>query len=96
MGDYDRGLRYFEQALDSSRDAKIQPDTYKIEEALRRGEDAIDMSPYDISTSLIFRPQKDNVKNAKKVNYLGKSKVVAGSDSKDSFAGFSGRQKKVP
>lgn len=55
-------------------------DTSKIEEALRKGEMAAsEVFPYEIPDSLIFRPQEDNVKNSKKVDYLGKSKIVAGA-----------------
>jgi hypothetical protein len=53
------------------------------------------MAPYEIPISLIFRPKNDIVKNAKKVDYLGKSEMIAGSNKSDSFNGFSGRQLKV-
>jgi hypothetical protein len=94
LGDYDRGLRYFDQAFDSSTEAEIKPDLEKIEKALKDREET-DLGPYHIPLSNMFRPQEDNVKAAEKKDYLGKSVVVAGSDSKDDFAGFSGRLQKV-
>jgi len=95
LGDYNTGLRYFDQALAAARNATIDPDTSNINEALRKGETAVDLvNPYELSLKLVFRPQDDNVKNSKKVDYLGKSKVVAAADQKDNFAGFSGHLQK--
>jgi hypothetical protein len=79
--------------MDSSHDAKIEPDIKKIERSLDEGID--DEQPYSISTGILFRPQDSILKNLEKVNYLGKCKVVAGMDQKDTFAGFSGRREKV-
>ena len=53
------------------------------------------MFPYEIPESLIFRPQDGSIQNAQKIDYLGKSKIIAGSVKEDNFIGFSGHQKKV-
>ncbi|KAJ1653173.1 hypothetical protein IWQ61_006650 [Dispira simplex] len=38
----------------------------------------------------IYRPSESKVKNTKKVDYLGNSKVVAAMDGQDNFTGFQG------
>ena len=96
LGDAERGIRYIDQSFEASKNASISPDMLKIEDCLSQGQDSPSfVNPYEIPDGLIYRPQNDNIKNAEKVDYLGASKVIAGVDRQDNFAGFSGRQQKV-
>eukprot|EP00842_Homolaphlyctis_polyrhiza_P003981 jgi/Hompol1/4584/HPOL_001906-RA len=93
LDDPDRGLRYIEEARKAipPEGSKYSPDVSDIEEAARVGTGAIQVClPYEVPADLIFRPQEENVKNTRKVDYLGQSKVVAGVDSADNYTGFSG------
>ncbi|KAI8910793.1 hypothetical protein EDD86DRAFT_203607 [Gorgonomyces haynaldii] len=92
LGDAERGVRYFKDALDAAGDDK-DVDTETIREAYRAGPDApLQFYPFEMPQNVLYRPQEDNIKNAKKVDYMGKSVVVAGASQKDGFAGFSGRK----
>ncbi|KAJ3246808.1 hypothetical protein HDU78_006115 [Chytriomyces hyalinus] len=64
----------------------------KIDQAVDLGERAVDyVNVYEMDyAKAVFKPSEEKVKNAKRVNYLGASKVVAGVDETDAFAGFSG------
>ncbi|TPX73573.1 hypothetical protein CcCBS67573_g05152 [Chytriomyces confervae] len=64
----------------------------KIDQAVDLGERAVDyVNVYEMDYGkAVFKPSEEKVKNAKRVNYLGVSKVVAGVDETDAFAGFSG------
>ncbi|KAI9346457.1 hypothetical protein BDR26DRAFT_855616 [Obelidium mucronatum] len=64
----------------------------KIDQAVDLGERAVDyVTVFELDYSkAIFKPKEEKVKNTKRVNYLGNSKVVAGADDRDAFAGFSG------
>ncbi|KAI8925372.1 hypothetical protein BC831DRAFT_461327 [Entophlyctis helioformis] len=94
LGDMDRGMRYLNEALNAlPDDGKFNPDVADIKEAIKYQDRAPDYTvPYEVPPNAIFRPQDDNVKNAKKVDYLGKSKVVAGADATDNYTGFSGKR----
>ncbi|KAJ3269026.1 Neutrophil cytosol factor 2 [Terramyces sp. JEL0728] len=95
LGDEDRGMKYFNEALDLANQSETRPDTSKIQEAVRLGSQApAKILPYEIPDTTVYRPQEDNIKNAKKVDYLGKSTVVAANNLNDNFDGFSGRQVK--
>jgi hypothetical protein len=68
----------------------------RIEETLKNLEDSWgSVTPYEISKGLVFRPLNENIKNAERVQYLAKPVVVASSNKKDGFVGFSGRLHKV-
>ncbi|KAJ3230187.1 Neutrophil cytosol factor 2 [Chytriomyces hyalinus] len=64
----------------------------KIDQAVDLGDRAVDyVNVFEMDYSkAVFKPSEEKVKNAKRVNYLGSSKVVAGVDETDAFAGFSG------
>ncbi|TPX64712.1 hypothetical protein CcCBS67573_g08335 [Chytriomyces confervae] len=64
----------------------------KIDQAVDLGDRAVDyVNVFEMDYSkAVFKPSEEKVKNAKRVNYLGTSKVVAGVDETDAFAGFSG------
>ncbi|KAJ3030257.1 UNVERIFIED_CONTAM: hypothetical protein HDU68_009654 [Siphonaria sp. JEL0065] len=64
----------------------------KIDQAVDLGDRAVDyVTIYNVDFGkTIFKPNEEKVKNTKRVNYLGTSKVVAGADDRDAFAGFSG------
>ena len=96
LDDIDRGMRYFQEALDAAPNDDSTPDLERIRDGLRYAERAPEkLYPYEVPSDCIYRPQEDNVKNAGRIDFLGKSKVVAGIDRKDAYAGFSGRQVKV-
>ncbi|KAJ3345049.1 hypothetical protein HDU83_004469 [Entophlyctis luteolus] len=64
----------------------------RIDQAVDLGKRACDyVGVYSVDyKTAIYKPAADKVENMKKVDYLGQSKVVAGADSRDAYAGFSG------
>jgi hypothetical protein len=45
---------------------------------------------------VIYRPSDAKIKNAQKKDYLGQAKLIAATDAKDGFTGFTGAEiKKV-
>ncbi|KAI9294499.1 hypothetical protein K502DRAFT_342376 [Neoconidiobolus thromboides FSU 785] len=56
--------------------------------------DGKECEPILLPKGSIFRPAETKSKNTKKVDYLGKSKVIGAQDDKDSFTGFAGKQAK--
>jgi hypothetical protein len=93
LGENERAAKYFDDARVSGQSGD-DVDTTKIDQAIRLGNDAVQVFPYEVSDSLIFRPQAELLKCSKKVDYLGKSKIVSGATATDRFNGFSGRQVK--
>ncbi|KAF9579188.1 hypothetical protein BGW38_004649 [Lunasporangiospora selenospora] len=60
-----------------------------LDQALRdRGQDC---TVFTIPEGVLYRPSETKVKNAKKKDYLGNSKVIAAVDASDQFAGFKGK-----
>jgi tetratricopeptide (TPR) repeat protein len=47
-------------------------------------------SPFSVPPGLLYRPAENKIKNAKQVDYLGQSKVIASADVDDNFTGFTG------
>jgi hypothetical protein len=92
LGEESRANKYFNEARNSATESDV--DTRNIDDAIRLGNEAVEVLPYEIPDSLLFRPQEDVLKNAGKIDYLGKSKIVAGANATDRFNGFSGRQVK--
>jgi hypothetical protein len=75
-------------------DSKV--DYSRIDEGLELGEKAATYcKPFEISSNCIFRPPAGKLKNTDRIDYLGKSKVIASSKKNDGFSGFSGTQLKV-
>lgn len=93
---YNRGLCYLfmnnEDAgmadLDAAQAEKQTPDHDIIDEAIQQGIEGL--SVFSLPPGLLFRPDKDKVKNAKPVDYLGKSKLIAAVEKTDMFTGFKG------
>ncbi|KAJ9055773.1 hypothetical protein DSO57_1000631 [Entomophthora muscae] len=56
--------------------------------------DGKDCKLFRLPKAAIFKPAENKTKNTKKVDYLGKSKVVGSADDKDTFTGFAGKQAK--
>ncbi|KAF9107098.1 NAD-dependent protein deacetylase sirtuin-2 [Mortierella sp. AM989] len=46
---------------------------------------------FTVPQGVLYRPPESKVKNSKKKDYLGNSKVIAAIDASDSFAGFNGK-----
>ncbi|GJJ70857.1 hypothetical protein EMPS_03207 [Entomortierella parvispora] len=60
-----------------------------LDQALRdRGQDC---TVFTVPQGVLYRPPESKVKNSKKKDYLGNSKVIAAIDASDSFAGFQGK-----
>ncbi|KAK9768174.1 hypothetical protein K7432_001418 [Basidiobolus ranarum] len=51
---------------------------------------AQDCAFYSIPRGVLYRPCESKIKNSKKVDYLGNSKLIAAADDKDTFTGFKG------
>ncbi|ORY05965.1 hypothetical protein K493DRAFT_310760 [Basidiobolus meristosporus CBS 931.73] len=45
---------------------------------------------FSIPRGVLYRPCESKIKNSKKVDYLGNSKLIAAADDKDTFTGFKG------
>ncbi|KAF9351808.1 hypothetical protein BGX26_010240 [Mortierella sp. AD094] len=59
-----------------------------LDQALRdKGQDC---TVFTVPQGVLYRPAESKVKNSKKKDYLGNSKVIAAVDAKDQFAGFKG------
>ncbi|KAF9993029.1 hypothetical protein BGZ80_006780 [Entomortierella chlamydospora] len=59
-----------------------------LDQALRdKGQDC---TVFTVPQGVLYRPAESKVKNSKKKDYLGNSKVIAAVDAKDEFAGFKG------
>ncbi|KAF9286978.1 hypothetical protein BGZ68_002358, partial [Mortierella alpina] len=60
-----------------------------LDQALRdKGQDS---TVFTVPQGVLYRPAESKVKNSKKKDYLGNSKVIAAVDSTDQFAGFKGK-----
>ncbi|KAG0324263.1 hypothetical protein BG004_003506, partial [Podila humilis] len=60
-----------------------------LDQALRdKGQDC---TVFTLPQGVLYRPAESKVKNSKKKDYLGNSKVIAAIDATDSFAGFQGK-----
>ncbi|KAJ3296063.1 hypothetical protein HDU76_006768, partial [Blyttiomyces sp. JEL0837] len=71
-------------------------DHRRIDEGLDLAERAIDYCrPFEVPLNIVFKPPAGKIKNTGRVDYLGKSKVVAAADDGDNFAGFSGTKIKM-
>jgi len=67
-----------------------------IQEAIRLADNALTVCRIlCVPKALLYRPPEGKVRNAEKVDYLGRSKVVAAIDERDSFVGFSGKKWKA-
>ena len=51
---------------------------------------------FSVPVGVIYRPSEAKIKNAQKKDYLGEAKLIAATDAKDGFTGFTGAEiKKV-
>lgn len=51
---------------------------------------------FSVPVGVIYRPSEAKIKNAQKKDYLGQAKLIAATDAKDGFTGFTGAEiKKV-
>ncbi|KAJ3095928.1 hypothetical protein HDU97_006353 [Phlyctochytrium planicorne] len=90
----DAALADFDDAL---RTRPLDGGDYKvIDEAIHYSDRSHEYCrPFEVPLKMLFRPPAGKVKNTEKINYLGKSKVVAAVDEGDNFAGFSGTKLKA-
>ncbi|KAI1320198.1 hypothetical protein EDD11_001803 [Mortierella claussenii] len=59
-----------------------------LDQALR--DKGRDCTVFTVPQGVLYRPAESKVKNSKKKDYLGNSKVIAAVDATDQFAGFKG------
>ncbi|KAJ3191352.1 hypothetical protein HK101_007853 [Irineochytrium annulatum] len=104
IGQIDAALADFDDALRARPMTPASPESPnaasrshgRIAEAIDLCERAPDYCrPFTVPLECLFKPPAGKVKNTKKVEYLGKSKVVAAADETDGFAGFSGAKLKA-
>ena len=80
-------LRYAEKE-------KQTPEHDVIDEAIR--DNAAGYTVFSVPVGVIFRISDAKIKNAQKKDYLGSAKLIAATDAKDEFTGFTGAEiKKV-
>jgi hypothetical protein len=83
------------QDLQYAQKEKQTPEHDVIEEAIR--DNATGYTVFSVPVGVIFRISEDKIKNAQKKDYLGSAKLIAATDAKDEFTGFTGAEiKKVP
>lgn len=65
-----------------------------IDEAIR--DQAEGYTVFSVPVGVLYRPSDAKIKNAQKKDYLGQAKLIAATDAKDGFTGFTGAEiKKV-
>ncbi|KAJ3102021.1 hypothetical protein HDU96_009782 [Phlyctochytrium bullatum] len=95
LGQIDAALADFDDAI-NTKPLDSADDYRRIDDAIANVQRCnVVCPPYQVPATCIYRPPAGKVKNAEKVNYLGKSKVVAAIDENDTFAGFSGTKLKA-
>jgi hypothetical protein len=68
-----------------------QTDEHKvIDEAIR--DQAEGYTVFSVPVGVIFRPSDAKIKNAQKKDYLGQAKLIAATDARDGFTGFTGAE----
>ncbi|RKP15352.1 hypothetical protein BJ684DRAFT_1079, partial [Piptocephalis cylindrospora] len=84
MGDEDLGIKDMETARNEK-----QVMTHDIIDQAASG-DWKSCQVFGLPAGRLFRPSGDKVKNAKRVDYLGNSKIIAAVDERDTHVGFKG------
>ncbi|KAF9176665.1 hypothetical protein BGZ51_009869, partial [Haplosporangium sp. Z 767] len=85
LGEMDQGMTDLWRATRE----KQTKDHDILDQALRdRGQDS---TVFTVPQGVLYRPAESKIKNAKKKDYLGNSKVIAAVDTTDQFAGFAGK-----
>lgn len=49
---------------------------------------------FSVGVGILYRPNESKVRNVKTKDYLGKARLVAASDEKNAFTGFTGAEVK--
>ncbi|KAJ7928502.1 NADPH oxidase regulator NoxR [Mycena leptocephala] len=84
MGRMDEGLRDMEEA----KRVKATDEHNVIDDAIAdRGEG---YTVFSIPVGVLYRPSEKKLVNAKTKDYMGKAKLIAASDARDTTVGFSG------
>ncbi|KAI9366180.1 hypothetical protein DFJ73DRAFT_807399 [Zopfochytrium polystomum] len=95
VGQTDAGMADFDDASRTKPLDGGNGDYGRIAEALDLGPRAAQYCrPFEVPNKVIFKPPAAKLKNTKKVDYLGRGRVVATADESDTFAGFSGSRLK--
>lgn len=85
LGEHDLGMTDMWRA---TREKQTQAHDM-LDQALRdKGQDC---TVFTVPQGVLYRPAESKVKNAKKKDYLGNSKVIAALDAKDAIPGFQGK-----
>ncbi|ORZ39586.1 hypothetical protein BCR44DRAFT_1426825, partial [Catenaria anguillulae PL171] len=93
---YNRALTLFQlgdenaalQDLGQASKAKQIPEHEIINEAIQYRGDGCQL--FQVPANLLYKPPKQKLANAAKIDYLGRSKVVAATDPSDNFTEFKG------
>ena len=86
MGDTEQGM----QDLAYAAKEKQTDEHAVIEEAIR--DQAEGYTVFSVPVGVIYRPSDAKIKNAQKKDYLGQAKLIAATDAKDGFTGFTGAE----
>jgi hypothetical protein len=86
MGDTEQGM----QDLAYAAKEKQTDEHAVIEEAIR--DQAERYTVFSVPVGVIYRPSDAKIKNAQKKDYLGQAKLIAATDAKDGFTGFTGAE----
>lgn len=90
MGDTEQGMQDLAYA---AKEEQTDEHTV-IDEAIR--DQAEGYTVFSVPVGVIYRPSEAKIKNAEKKDYLGQAKLIAATDAKDEFTGFTGAEiKKV-
>ncbi|KAJ7209672.1 NADPH oxidase regulator NoxR [Mycena pura] len=84
MGRLEEGLADMEEA----RQVKATDEHNVIDDAI--GDRGDGYTVFSIPVGVLYRPSEKKLQNAKTKDYMGKAKLIAASDSRDTTVGFSG------
>jgi hypothetical protein len=80
--------------LDFAAKEKQTEEHAVIDEAIR--DKAEGYTVFSVPVGVIYRPSEAKIKNAQKKDYLGQARLIAATDARDGFTGFTGAEiKKV-
>ncbi|KAI8055889.1 hypothetical protein BDF22DRAFT_653603 [Syncephalis plumigaleata] len=93
---FNRGVCYMQlnedelgrKDFETARREKQLPDHARVDLAISRGWETQPI--FKLPRGKLFRPDESKLKNSKKVDYLGKAKLIASHNAQDTDTGFSG------
>ncbi|KAL7275465.1 hypothetical protein RUND412_001593 [Rhizina undulata] len=95
---FNRGLCYIydnqiekgmEDLVYAAKEKQVE-DHNVIDEAIK--EQAEGYTVFSVGVGILYRPNESKVRNVKTKDYLGKARLVAASDAKNAFTGFTGSE----